>query len=128
MVLLAVGVAGGAAGWEMIPLAFALLIGSAFFSGAETAVVSASRARLQRQADEGRGDARAALQRLEDTPRTIAARLVGTNVCNVGATSLVTAIALAQWPEYGPTIATVVLTPVVLFGAEILPKALFRSR
>lgn len=126
--LLWAGAAGSAAGWELLPLVAALLVGSAFFSGAETAVVSASRARLQRQADEGRRDARAALELLQNAPRTIAATLVGTNVCNVGATSLVTAIAMVQWPEHGPTVATIVLTPVVLFGAEILPKALFRSR
>lgn len=128
MLLSGAAMAGSAAGPEFLPLVVLLFLGTGFFSGAETAVVSASRARLQRLADEGRRDARSALGLLEDTPRTIAATLVGTNVCNIGVASLVTAMALGRWPEHGPTIATIVLTPVILFGAEILPKALFRSR
>lgn len=126
--LLTGAIAAGAVGWNLLWLALLLVAGSAFFSGSETAVVSASRARLQRQSDEGRPDARAAVRLLADTPRTIAATLVGTNICNVGAASLVTAIALGRWPEHGPTVATIVLTPIALFVGEILPKALYRSR
>jgi CBS domain containing-hemolysin-like protein len=105
-----------------------LLVGSAFYSGSETALVSARRARLEHLASEGRRDARTALALLEDTARTIAVTLVGTNLCNIGATTLATAVALTFSPEHGPALATAVLTPVTLFGAEILPKAFFRSR
>jgi putative hemolysin len=128
LLLLAAGADAGAPGPGAILVVAALLGGSAFFSGAETAVVSARRARLERAAGDGRRDARAALALLADTPRTIATTLVGTNICNIGAASLATGIAVAVWGERGPTIATLVMTPVVLFGAEILPKALFRSR
>jgi len=105
-----------------------LFAGSGFYSGMETAVVSARRARLERLADEGHRDARTALELLRNTPRTIAAILVGTNLCNIGAASLGTALAVAIWPSYGPEIATAILTPLVLFGAELLPKAYVRAR
>jgi CBS domain containing-hemolysin-like protein len=126
-------VVGGAAigGWSMpwVLLAIAVLVGgSGFFAGVETAVISANRARLERQAEEGRRDARAALRLLADTPGTIAGTLVGTNVCNTGAAALATAAAVLVWPRYGPAIATLLLTPVVLLVGEILPKAWFRSR
>jgi len=115
------------AGTGSLLVVLVLLVGSAFFSGSETAVVSASRARLERLAEGERRDARAALGLLRDTPRTIAATLVGTNVCNIGAASLATAFAVGVSPEHGPALATLVLTPIVLFGGEILPKALFRT-
>jgi CBS domain containing-hemolysin-like protein len=106
----------------------ALIVGSAFFSGSETALVSASHARLQAGAREGRRDARTALELLERSPRTLASILVGNNLCNVAATSVTTALAVRVSADYGPELATIVLTPVLLVTAEILPKAFFRSR
>ena len=103
-------------------------VGSAFFSGAEIAVLSARRARLESQAAQGRRDARLAIRHLEEAPRTIAVILVGTNLCNVVASALATAIAVDWVGDRGPLVATAILTPTFLFGAEILPKAFFRSR
>jgi CBS domain containing-hemolysin-like protein len=108
---------------------FVLLAASAFFSGSETALVSASRARLESLADEGFRDARTALTLLHDTPKTIASILVGTNVSNIAASSMVTVLSIRFVPEeHAALISTLVLTPVVLFAAEILPKAFFRIR
>jgi CBS domain containing-hemolysin-like protein len=106
----------------------ALIAGSGFYSGMEIAVVSARRSRLERHQEEGSREARAALELLENTPRTLAAILVGNNLCNIGAASLATALAVAIWPQNGPAIATILLTPVVLFGAELLPKAFVSAR
>lgn len=106
-----------------------LLAASAFFSGSETALVSASRARLEALADEGYRDARTALSLLQDTPKTIASILVGTNVSNIAASSMATVLSMRfVAEEHAALVATVVLTPIVLFGAEILPKAFFRVR
>jgi putative hemolysin len=105
-----------------------LLMASGFFAGSEMAIVSARRARLAHLANEGRRDAQAALKLLENPPRAIAVTLVGTNLCAIGATSLATALARSISPEQGALIASLILTPVTLIGAEILPKALFRTR
>jgi CBS domain containing-hemolysin-like protein len=126
----AVPAAGGFASdtGVLMLLSLLLLAGNAFFSGVETSVVSANRARLERLASEGRRDARSALRLLADTPGTVAGALVGTNVCGVAAASLTTAVAASYWPAHGPLVATLTLTPIVLLGCELLPKALSRSR
>jgi CBS domain containing-hemolysin-like protein len=111
-----------------LAVVLALLVGSAFYSGAETALVSASRARLETLAAEGRRDAARAIDLIERTPRTLATVLVGTNLCNIGASAFVTSLAVKISPEQGAALATVVLTPIVLFFGEILPKAFFRTR
>lgn len=123
----------GAAGGELIGLpagvlaVLALVLVSGFYSGSETALVSARRTRLETLAAEGRRDARIALRLLENTPRTIAITLVGTNLANVGATALATALAVQISAEHGVALATLAVTPIVLFLGEIIPKALFRT-
>lgn len=108
--------------------AAALVVLSAFFSGSEIALVSASRARLETLAAEGRRDARRALGLLADTTGTIAALLVGNNLVNTALSALVTAVAVAWSPERGVLVATLVVTPVLLFFGEVVPKALARGR
>jgi CBS domain containing-hemolysin-like protein len=112
----------------ILGLLVVLIVGSAFFSGSETALLSARRARLETLAREGRRDARVALDLVADAPRTIAAILVGTNLCNVGASALATALAVRLAGDRGPAFATLLLTPIVLVAGEILPKAYFRHR
>jgi CBS domain containing-hemolysin-like protein len=117
----------GGFGPEVILWILVLLLASGFFSGSETALVSARRSRLETMAESGRPDARTALRLLDRTPRTIATTLVGTNLANVGASSLTTLACMDIAPEHGAMLATVLLTPFVLLLGEILPKALFRS-
>jgi len=125
--LLLTGTALSAAGPSAAVWVLVLMLVSGFYSGSETALVSARRVRLHRLAAEGRADARTALQLLEDTPRTIATTLVGTNLATVGASSLATAFFVGIAPEHGAALATLTVTPIALFVGEILPKALFRS-
>jgi len=109
-------------------LLFALVVLSAFFSGSEIALVSASRARLETLAGEGRHAARRALRLLADTPGTIAALLVGNNLANTAVSALATALCVAAWPDRGVAIATALVSVVLLFSGEILPKSFSRSR
>ena len=125
--LLPVMLLAGGFGPETILWVLVLLLTSSFYSGSETALVSAQRAKLETLAESGRADARTALRLLDRTPRTIATTLVGTNLSNVGASSLTTMACVAISAEHGAALATVVLTPFVLLVGEILPKALFRS-
>ena len=78
-----------------IVFVIALLIGSALFSASEMALSSANRMRLAAAAEEGSRAAAWAvdlLDRYEDTLSTI---LIGNNLCNIGADSLVTALAMS---------------------------------
>ena len=101
---------------------FFLLLLSAFFSGSETALTAASRAKLQSQADRGEPGAKKALKVTEDNERLIGSVLLGNNLVNILAASLATAMFTNIYNESGVLIATVVMTALVLVFAEVLPK------
>ena len=110
---------------EILVLA-ACVLGSAFASGSETALVSASRIRLERLRTDGRPGAGVALSLLQHRDRALIATLVATNLCNIASGVLATVI---LWRWIGPSatlVATVVMTCLLLVLAEIVPKAYFR--
>ena len=99
-----------------------LLVLSAFFSGSETALTAASRARLH--ALEQRGSRRAAIvneMRLH-MERVIGAILLGNNVVNITASALATSVMIQLFGENGVIYATLAVTTLVLIFGEILPK------
>lgn len=99
-----------------------LLLASAFFSGSETALTAASRARLH--ALEAEGNKRAArVNRLLATPeRIIGTVLVANNLVNILAASLTTGLLISFFGEIGVVYATVVITALVVVFSEVLPK------
>ncbi len=99
--------------------------GSAFFSGAETALTSISDASVLRMKEEDRPDA-VRLERLRaDLPRTLGTLLVGNNAINTAAGTLGAAFAISHLGEkWGVVVATVVTTLVLLVVAEVTPKTL----
>ncbi len=99
-----------------------LLALSAFFSGSETALTAASRAKLRSQADKGQRGAARALAVTEDNERLIGSVLLGNNIVNILAASLATALFTAIFGEGGVAVATLVMTALVLVFAEVLPK------
>ena len=114
-----------------IVLVITLLIGSALFSASEMALSSANRMRLAAAAEEGSRAATWAvdlLDRYEDTLSTI---LIGNNLCNIGADSLVTALAMsllgARYNALSSLIVTVCVTLVVLLFCESAPKIIAKK-
>lgn len=103
------------------------LAGSAFFSGCETGLLSASRVRLQRLA--AAGDRRVArLQRLRDSlDDAILTCLLGTNLCNVVASAVTTALLIAWLGPRGEVVAIAATSLVLVTLGEILPKILYRE-
>lgn len=99
-----------------------LLLASAFFSGSETALTGASRAKLRASADKGGTGAEAALKVTEDNERLIGALLLGNNIANILSASLATALLTRAFGETGVVIATAIMTVLVLIFAEVLPK------
>ena len=99
-----------------------LLVLSAFFSGAETALTAASRP-LMHQMEQG-GNAQAGIvNRLrERTDRLIGAILLGNNLVNIFASALATSVMIGLFGEAGVAYATIVMTLLVLVCAEITPK------
>ena len=99
------------------------LIGmSAFFSGSETALTGASKARIHQLEREGDKAATRANRLLQDQEKLIGAILLGNNLVNILATALTSAALVALFGEAGVAIATVFMTLIVVIFAEVLPK------
>lgn len=105
-----------------------LLVWSGFFSGSETALTAASRARMH--AAEKDGDRRAALvgRLLGARERLLGGILLGNNFVNILATSLMTGLMLNIVGPSGIAIATAITTLLILVFAEVLPKTYAISR
>jgi Mg2+/Co2+ transporter CorB len=105
-------------------LAILALIGlSGFFSGSETALTAASRARMHSL--ETNGDARAATVNtlIERKDRLIGALLIGNNLVNILASALATSLLLSIFGDSGVAVATLTMTLLLVIFAEVLPKS-----
>lgn len=111
---------------ELIMILFCIL-GSGFGSGSETALVSASRTRLQHIATEGVRGARLAVEILNKRERILTATLIVTNMFNIAGGAISTVIFQRWVGSLAPFVATVVMTSVLLVISEIVPKAYFRQ-
>ena len=105
-------------------LLIVLLLLSAFFSGSETALVSLNRYQLRHKAREGHRGARLADKLLQRPDRLIGLILLGNNLVNFSAASLVAIIALEVGGEPAVALGTVLLTLVVLIFSEAAPKTM----
>ena len=99
-----------------------LLVLSAFFSGSETALTAASRARLHHLAHKGNRRARIVGHLSEQKDRLIGAILLGNNLVNILASALATSLLIGYFGDAGVAYATVGMTALVLIFAEIMPK------
>jgi Mg2+/Co2+ transporter CorB len=105
-------------------LLIALLLLSAFFSGSETALVSLNRYQLRHKARQGHRGARLADLLLQRPDRLIGLILLGNNLVNFSAASLVAIIAFEMGGEPAVALGTLMLTLVVLIFSEAAPKTL----
>ena len=101
-----------------------LLIMSAFFSGAETALMALNRYRLLHMVKAGHPGAIRAQKLLRRPDRLIGLILLGNCFANILASSLTTVISLRLFGESGIAITAGVLTLVVLIFSEVAPKTL----
>ncbi|MEO9278154.1 MAG: hemolysin family protein [Nitrososphaera sp.] len=102
----------------------AILIGlSAFFSGAEIALIGVSKAKVNQLVKEKvRGSS--ALHKLKSNPsRMLATINLGTNLVNVGSSALATQTALELFGDNGLAIAIGAMTFLLLVFGEITPKS-----
>ena len=108
----------------LIGLLVILLVLSAFFSGSETALMSLNRYQLRHKARQGHRGARLAERLLKRPDRLIGLILLGNNLVNFSAASLVAVIALEIGGQPAVAIGTLLLTLVVLIFSEAAPKTL----
>ena len=115
---------------EDVPLAglagllILLLLLSAFFSGSETALMSLNRYRLRHKARAGHRGAQLAEKLLKRPDRLIGLILLGNNLVNFSAASLVAVIAFKTGGEPAVALGAVLLTLIVLVFSEAAPKTL----
>ncbi len=95
---------------------------SAFFSGSETGLTAASRARINHLSQQGNRRARVVSRLLERQDRLIGTILLGNNLVNILASSLATSVLILVFGEAGVVYATLAMTLIVVVFAEVLPK------
>jgi putative hemolysin len=103
------------------------IFGSAFFSGCETGLMTASRVRLQRMAAAGQSGAAALMRQRERLDDAVLTCLLGTNLSNVLASAVATALLIEWLGPRGEFIAIMVASLVLVILGEILPKVLYRE-
>ena len=107
-----------------------LLMISAFFSGSETALTAASRARMHALERDGDKRARTVNKLLANRENFIGAILLGNNVVNILASVLATSLFTALFGQGGLALvlATAVMTVLVLIFSEVMPKTYSTTR
>jgi Mg2+/Co2+ transporter CorB len=103
---------------------FVCLLLSFFFSGSETALTAASRARMTALESSGNANAGIVNRLMQTRERLIGAILIGNNLVNIAASSLAAGMLFAWFGEIGIAYATLAMTVLVVVFAEILPKTI----
>lgn len=98
-----------------------LLMLSAFFSSAETALTTVNRIRIRSLADDGSKRAKTVLKITDNSGKMLSAILIGNNIVNVAAASITTSLAYSLGGS-AVAIANVVITIAILLFGEITPK------
>ncbi len=101
-----------------------LLLLSAFFSGSETALMSLNRYQMRHKAKAGHRGARLAETLLKRPDRLIGLILLGNNLVNFSAASLVAIISLKLGGPPAVALGTLILALFVLIFSEAAPKTL----
>ena len=99
-----------------------LLMLSAYFSSAETALTTVNPHSMRAMAEDGNKKAAIVLKLIENPSQMLSSVLVGNNLVNISLTSLTTTIAIRIFGSMGAGIATAVITVLVLIFGEITPK------
>ena len=102
----------------------ALIILSALFSATETAYTSLSFFQLKTLENRRSRSGRLAFRLSQNREQLLTTALIGNNVVNLSASSLVTTIALKYFSSPAVGYATGVLTLIILIFGEIVPKQL----
>ncbi len=112
--------------WVLLLALCLLILCSAFFAMAETALMAANKYRLRHLAKRGHRSAITTLWLLDRTDKLLSLVLIANTLINAMATALVTAIAILFFghEESVLTIATAVVAFLLIVFAEISPKVI----
>ena len=105
-------------------LVILLLSLSAFFSSAETALTTVSKMRIRTLAEAGDKKAITLMKVIEDPGKMLSMILVGNNIVNLSASSMMTTLTMELFGSKAVGVATGVLTLLILVFGEITPKTM----
>ena len=101
-----------------------LLALSAFFSSSETALTTVNKIRIRTLADAGDPKAIILSKVIEEQGKVLSAILIGNNIVNLTASSLMTTLTISLFGNRAVGVATGILTLLILVFGEITPKTL----
>ena len=97
---------------------------SAFFSGSETSLTSASKARMHTLAKAGKKEAIIFERLFKNKERLICTILLANNLVNILASSIATKILLEIFDADGIAYTTIIMTFMILVFGELIPKTI----
>jgi putative hemolysin len=112
---------GGWLSWAIILL---LILAAFYFAMAETAFASVSRIKVKTELDKGDYRAKKAMFVLDNFDKAITTILIGTNIVHIVAAAMVTLLVTDIWGVGFVTLSTIIMTLVVFFFGEMLPKSI----
>lgn len=118
---------------DSIPLIIVLgvlVLFSAYFSASETAFTSINRIKLKTMAQDGNKKANRVLKMSEDYNTLLTTLLIGNNIVNIAISTIATVLFIGLLKgdtTRASTLATIVVTVVVLIFGEITPKSIAKD-
>lgn len=106
----------------LLAILFVLLLLSAFFSSAETALTCTNKVKMKALADEGNKKAVRVLSILESPGKMLSTILIGNNLVNISITSIATTLTIKLFGSVYVGAVTGLLTILILLCGEIVPK------
>ena len=116
--------------WWAYLVIFVMICCSAYFSASEIAFNSANKMRLRRAAEGGSKTAKIAFDITEKFTTALSAILIGNNLANIAVSTCTTLIVINLFKDnvgLASTVATIMVTVVILIFGEILPKVLAKQ-
>ena len=101
-----------------------LILLSAFFSSAETALTTVNKLRVQTLIEQENKTAKTLSKVIEDSGKLLSTILIGNNIVNMSASSLTTVMVTNLFGNTAVGIGTGVITLLILIFGEITPKTL----
>jgi Mg2+/Co2+ transporter CorB len=100
---------------------------AAFFSGAETAVISTSKLHLKYLAKKGNKKAIIVSNLIKKPDKFLRVVLIGTNIAIIVSSTVSSALAMHLWGDRGVTISILLTTLTILVFCEIIPKTIAQN-
>jgi len=104
-----------------------LLLCAAYFAVTETSFASVSHNKIKLSADKGDSRGKKALEILDKFDLAVTTLLICTNIVHIAAAAIVTRMVIKLWGTSAVTLSTVILTIIVFFVGEMLPKSIAKK-